>query len=62
MGGATGRGLIVACQYFAHQPYSVYAKSDFWLNSPAQVLSKVGVILLMLALAFLWTRYGARDG
>jgi uncharacterized membrane protein len=57
-----GGGLILACQYFANQPYSVYAKSDFWLNSPAQVLTKVGVVLLLLALAFLWTRYGAKDG
>ena len=57
-----GGGLILACQYFANLPYTVYAKSDFWLNSPAQVLTKVGVILLMLALAFLWTRYGAKDG
>ena len=57
-----GGGLIVACQYFANQPYSIYAKSDYWLNSPAQVLTKQGVTLLLLALAFLWTRYGARDG
>jgi fucose 4-O-acetylase-like acetyltransferase len=57
-----GGGMILACQYFANQPYTVYARSDFWLNSPAQVLTKVGVVLLMLALAFLWTRYGAKDG
>lgn len=57
-----GGGMIAACQYFANQPYSVYAKSDFWLNSPAQILTKLGVILLLLALAFLWTRYGATDG
>ena len=57
-----GGGMILACQYFANQPYSIYAKSDFWLNSPAQVLTKLGVVLLLLALAFLWTRYGAKDG
>jgi hypothetical protein len=57
-----GGGLILACQYFANQSYTIYAKSDFWLNSPAQVLTKVGVVLLLLALAFLWTRYGAKDG
>jgi hypothetical protein len=58
MGGAA----ILACQYFANVGYSVYAQSDFWLNSPAQVLTKVGVTLLMISFAFLWTRYGARDG
>ncbi|HUP02757.1 MAG TPA: hypothetical protein VMU19_02130 [Bryobacteraceae bacterium] len=57
-----GGGLILACHYFANQPYTVYAKSDFWLNSPAQVLTKLGVILLMLAFAFVWTRYGAKEG
>ena len=43
-------------------PYSIYSKSEFWLNSPAQVLAKQGVTLLVLAFAFLWTRYGAKDG
>jgi hypothetical protein len=54
-----GGGAIVACQYFAAQPYSIYANSDYWLNSPAQVVTKQGVTLLLLAVAFLWTRYAA---
>jgi hypothetical protein len=58
LGGVT----ILACQYFAGLPYSLYSQSDFWLNSPAQVLTKLGVVLLMLAVAFLWTRYGAGTG
>ena len=58
LGGAT----IMACQYFASLPYSIYAKSEFWLNSPAQVLTKQGVTMVLVSLAFLWTRYGARDG
>jgi uncharacterized membrane protein len=57
-----GGTLILACQYFSNLPFSVYGKSEFWLNSPAQVLTKLGVILLMVALAFLWTRYGSREG
>jgi len=32
------------------------------LNSPAQVLIKLGATLMLLALAYLWTRYGARQG
>ena len=31
------------------------------MNSPAQVLTKVGVLFLMVAFAFLWTRYGAGE-
>jgi uncharacterized membrane protein len=57
-----GGGLILGSQYFANQPYSIYPKAEFWLNSPAQVLTKLGVTLLILAFAFLWTRYGAVDG
>ena len=54
-------GAIACCQYCAHSPYSIYAASDFWLNSPAQVLTKQSVILIMLAFAFVWTQYVARD-
>jgi hypothetical protein len=53
---------IVACQYLAHAPYSIYSASDFWLNSPAQVLTKQSVTLLMLAFAFVWTQYIAKEG
>jgi hypothetical protein len=56
-----GGALILACEYMANLPYSLYAKSEYWLNSPAQVLTKLGVLILLLALAFVWTRYGARD-
>ena len=57
-----GGVLILACQYFANSSMTIYAKSDYWLDSPAQVLTKVGVLLLMVAFAFVWTRYGAGPG
>jgi len=57
-GGVT----IIVCQYLAHVPFSIYAKADFWLNSPAQVLTKQGVTWVLLGFAFLWTRYGAGEG
>jgi uncharacterized membrane protein len=57
-----GGVLILASQYFASGPIALYEKSDYWLNSPAQVLTKVGVLLLMLPFAFLWTRYAAPEG
>ena len=59
-GAILGGVTIVASQYFANLPFSIYPKSDFWLNSPAQVLTKQGVTMVLLSLAFLWTRYGAR--
>jgi peptidoglycan/LPS O-acetylase OafA/YrhL len=46
----------------ANLPYSVYAHSDFWRNSPALILIRVGISLLLLAGAYLWTQFGARAG
>jgi len=54
-----GLGLLVAGQYFSSVPYSLYTKSEFWLDSPWQVLMKLGAIFLALALAYLWTRQPA---
>jgi uncharacterized membrane protein len=55
-GAIFGFGLIMGGQYFADFPYSLYSKSDFWLNSPALIFIKLGVVMLFLAFAFLWTR------
>lgn len=52
-----GIGLIVTAHYFVNQPYSLYPKSEFWLNSPGLILVKLGIILALIPLAFLWTEY-----
>ncbi len=54
-----GFGLVLAGQHFASVPYSVYPKSDFWLDSPWQILIKLGTILLILAFAHLWAQQPA---
>jgi hypothetical protein len=60
---AAGGGVtIVIAQWCAASSHSIYAASNFWLNSPAQVLTKASVTLVMLSGAYLWTRYGARHG
>ncbi|MGB9455197.1 MAG: acyltransferase family protein [Bryobacteraceae bacterium] len=60
---AAGGGLtIVVAQACAASSHSIYKAADFWLNSPAQVLTKLGATLVMLSAAYLWTRYGARHG
>ena len=61
-GALLGGGLILCGQYSANLPFSIYPKSEFWLNSPAQVIIKQGATLLLLALAYLWTRYCAKPG
>jgi hypothetical protein len=57
-----GFGLILTGQYFGNLPYSLYAQSEFWLNSPALIFIKLGAILLGLSFAFLWTAYAAPQG
>lgn len=57
-----GFGLIISGQYFSNLPYSLYPSVDFWLNSPGLIFIKLGVILLLLSLAFLWTHHGAGQG
>ena len=55
-----GLGLIFGSLYFANLPYSVYASADFWRNSPALILIRVGISLLLLASGYLWTEFCAR--
>jgi len=57
-----GFGLIFCCQYFSNIPYSLYTHSNFWTDSPALILIRVGICLLMLAGSYLWTEYGAGAG
>jgi uncharacterized membrane protein len=57
-----GGTLVVTCLYLSSLPMSIYSNSEYWLNSPAQVLSKLGVTLLLLAFAYLWTRYAKPSG
>jgi uncharacterized membrane protein len=48
---------VFSAQYVSNLPYSLYPSVDFWLNSPALIFIKTGVILVIVAFAFLWTRY-----
>jgi hypothetical protein len=57
-----GVAMVLTARYFANLPFSIYPKSEFWLDSPAQVLIKLGVTLVILAAAYVWTQYGAAPG
>ena len=56
-GALMGFGLILSGQYFSNVPYSLYPKSEFWLDSPGLIVIKLGVVILMLAFAFVWTEF-----
>ncbi len=57
-----GFPLIFAAQYFSNIPFSIYPHSNFWTDSPTLVLIRLGVILLMMSSAYLWTAYCAGLG
>jgi peptidoglycan/LPS O-acetylase OafA/YrhL len=61
-GALTGLVLVVGARFCSDVPYSIYAKSDFWLNSPWLVLIKLGIILVVLSAAYIWTQYAAASG
>jgi uncharacterized membrane protein len=54
--------LVFCGQYFSNIPYSIYARSNFWTDSPALIVIRVGIALLMMAGSYIWTQYGAGLG
>ncbi|MCX6593814.1 MAG: heparan-alpha-glucosaminide N-acetyltransferase domain-containing protein [Acidobacteria bacterium] len=52
-----GLVLVFGSQYLSNIPFSLYAKSEFWLDSPWLVLIKLGLALLLLAIAYLWNTH-----
>lgn len=47
-------------QYCSNFYVSLYPHAEFWLNSPWMVAMKLGPVLFLLAVAYLWTEYGAK--
>ncbi len=56
-GSLLGFGLILSGEYFSNLPYSLYPKSEFWLDSPGLIVIKLGVVMVLMAFAFLWTQH-----
>jgi uncharacterized membrane protein len=49
-----GLGLIICAQYFSGLPYSVYTKSEYWLDSPALAFVKLGTAMALMSFAWVW--------
>jgi uncharacterized membrane protein len=52
--GWGGLALAFGTYTISNMSLSIYSKSDFWLDSPALILIKLGVILILVAFAWLW--------
>jgi len=57
--GALGGLLIYLARWLDARPEQLYAVYDFWHTSPNFFLMRVGLLLLILAAAHLWCRWGA---
>lgn len=54
-----GAGVAMLAHYLSNLPYSIYTKSEFWLDSPGLIAIKTGLVLCLLAVAYLWTNLAA---
>jgi uncharacterized membrane protein len=59
LAGAAGIGLIYLARWLDARPRQLYATYDFWHTSPNFFLIRLGLLLLILAGAYLWCRWGA---
>jgi uncharacterized membrane protein len=59
LAGAAGLGLIAASRWLDGQPQRLYAVEDYWHTSPSFFLIRLGMLLLILLLSYLWCRWGA---
>jgi len=50
-----GLALVVTAHYFSNLPFSVYQRSDFWLDSPGLILIRLGIVLVLAAAGYVWT-------
>lgn len=52
-----GITIVFAARELSNMPYSFYPKVDFWLDSPGLTIIKLGVVLIILAVSYLWISY-----
>jgi uncharacterized membrane protein len=57
--GAVGVGLIYLARWMDARPVQIYSAYDFWHTSPNFFLIRVGLLLVILSVAYAWCRWGA---
>jgi uncharacterized membrane protein len=56
--GAAGLILIAASRFFDSQPHQLYPVYDYWHTSPNFFLLRLGILLMILTVTYLWCRWG----
>lgn len=59
LAGVGGIGLIYLARWLDARPHQLYTTYDFWHTSPNFFLIRVGMLMMILAAAYLWCRWGA---
>lgn len=59
--GLSGGALIVLGLWLDARPVQLYRVHDFWHTNPNFFLVRVGVVLVILLLAYVWCRWGAGE-
>lgn len=57
-----GLTMIVTAQYFSNLPFSLYHKSEFWLDSPGLIFIKLGITMVIVAFSYIWMETYGRTG
>ena len=57
--GMAGVILIYLARWMDARPRQIYAAYDYWHTSPNFFLTRVGMLLIILAAAYAWCRWGA---
>ena len=58
LAGAAGTVLIYAAKFLGSRPWQVYPVYDFWHTSPSFFAIRLGMLLLLVLLAYAWCRWG----
>jgi fucose 4-O-acetylase-like acetyltransferase len=57
--GGAGVGLIYFSRWLDARPVQIYPVYDYWHTSPNFFMMRVGMLLMILAAAWAWCRWGA---
>ncbi len=49
-----GAALAFGAWSLSNLPFSIYPHAEFWLNSPALIFIKLGILMMLLAFAWVW--------
>jgi uncharacterized membrane protein len=58
LAGAAGLVLIYGAKFLDSRPWQVYPVYDFWHTSPSFFAIRLGMLLLLVLMAYTWCRWG----